>query len=293
MSARQLTTKAFAKINLGFEVLGRRTDGLHEVATILQTIDLADSLSFAPSGRVSLACDGMEVNPDNLILQAAKLLAGEAGVWSGCAIGCHKGIPLSAGLAGGSADAAATLRSLRKLWDLPIDDDTLHELAGQLGADVPFCLKGGTALATGTGRTLERLPEAPSPWIVLVPLSAEDPAKTAHMYQRLGDSHWTDGSMVRRQVAAIRGGSLEYSQIRSAFTDLARETWTDAGRALDLFEAKGALAASVSGAGPSVFGLYGSLEDAERASTTMASGGLLARVCRFVGPLNLRTDPAG
>lgn len=284
-AARSLTTHAYAKINLGFEVLGRHPDGLHEVSSILQTIDLADRLVFARSDRISLRCTEMEVSPDNLILQAAYLLREHAGVSRGCEIECHKRIPVSAGLGGGSADGAATLRALESFWDLNVDEAMLGDLAARLGADVPFCLFGGTALATGTGRVVEWLPDAPVHWVVLVPLTADDPAKTANMYGRLRESQWSDGGAVRRQEAAIRSGNLDYSAVRSAFTAPARDTWPAAGGALEALEGSGALAASVSGAGPSAFGLFGSRADANRAAEKVRIGGLPVRVQKFTGPV--------
>lgn len=280
---RKLRVRAYAKINLGLEVLGRRPDGLHEIRTVLQTIDLADTLTLEASERIILRCRGIEVQPDNLILQAAYLLKERAGVEEGCAIECIKRIPVAAGLGGGSADAAATLCGLVQLWTLRHDPDTLSDLAGGLGADVPFFLRGGTALASGTGRQLQPLEPAPRHWVVLVPISAGDPAKTGAMYERLIREDFTDGSLIERQVEAIRLGILDYSCIESAFSQAASECWPEVGQSLDLLRQTGAVAASVCGSGPSAFGLYRSRAQATIAVRELRTWALAAQLRRFAG----------
>ena len=255
----------------------------------MQTIDLADTLTFERSDEVTLRCPGMDVAPDNLILRAAHLLRERAAVKSGAAISCAKRIPVSAGLAGGSADAAATLVGLCRLWSVDLDPVTLQGIAEQLGADVPFCLVGGTAFATGTGRDVERLPAAPPHWVVLVPIGAGDPQKTAHMYARLGEQHRSDGSSARLLAGAIGRGSFDYSATGSAFTDLAVAVWPEAGRALELLEASGSRAASLSGAGPSVYGLFGERGQAEEGARRLRVQGVASQVHRFVESGGLQT----
>ncbi|MSQ24218.1 MAG: 4-(cytidine 5'-diphospho)-2-C-methyl-D-erythritol kinase [Chloroflexi bacterium] len=284
--------RAYAKINLGFEVLGRRSDGLHEVATILQTIDLADSVTLSPSDRITLHCPGMEVRPDNLILQAAYLMKERAGVSEGVAIRCIKRIPVGSGLAGGSADAAAVLCGLWSYWDVRLDQATVYDVAGQLGADVPFCLAGGTALATGDGRQLELLPDAPPHWVVLVPLGSTDPEKTGHMYRHLTKADWSSGEAVHRQAQALQEGRIDYGCLRSAFAATARETWPEVNRALASLEASGALAACVSGAGPSCFGLFRTRGEAVRARNRLVAQGCPGMVHRFVTAADCRSRPA-
>ncbi len=279
-----LTASAFAKINLTLEVLSRRDDGLHEVATVLQTIDLADGLRFRHAEAMSLRCRGMPATPDNLILQAANLLRDAIGVSDGASIHCAKRIPAAAGLGGGSADAAATLKGLNQLWGVGMDEEQLKELASLLGADVPYALRGGTALATGNGRTLEWLPSAPRHWVVLVPLRADDPAKTAAMYRCLVPSDMTDGTLARRQAAAITAGAVDYECVRSAFLRAAEDRWPEVSRALDALLVAAACAASLSGAGPSVFGLYRRRAAALEGIRAVRGEGLPARLCRFVGP---------
>jgi 4-diphosphocytidyl-2-C-methyl-D-erythritol kinase len=287
--SNRLVAQAYAKINLGLEVLGKRADGLHEVATIMQTIDLADRLELSPSEDVQLHCRGMRVEPDNLILRAAHLIKDRGSVAEGCAITCVKHIPISAGLGGGSADAAATLCALWNYWGVRLDAATLTDLAGTLGADVPFALSGGTALATGSGRDIEPLPAAPAHWVVLVKLEAPDALKTAGMYSVLTPVDWTDGSRTRLQAEAVRNGQLDYGAIGSAFELHARERWPLVGPALDLLEEEGALAASVSGSGPSAFGLFLNRQSALPALHRLRRERLPVSLHRFVGPFDCRT----
>ena len=289
MGGAALHIRAFAKINLGFEVLGKRPDGLHEIATIMQTIDLADDLILTPSDRIGLRCEEMEVRPDNLILQAAYLMKERAGVSEGVAVECVKHIPVGGGLGGGSADAAAMLCALWNFWDIRLDAATLRDVAGQLGADVPFCLKGGTALATGSGRELEELPDAPAHWVVLVSWRSGDPEKTGQMYRRLGQSDWSDGAATRRQAQALREGRIDYDSMRTAFTRPVLTHWTDVGRALAILEASDARASSVSGAGPSTFGLYESRAQAEGALHELQAEGITAKLHHCTPAVDLRS----
>ncbi|HEY3115782.1 MAG TPA: 4-(cytidine 5'-diphospho)-2-C-methyl-D-erythritol kinase, partial [Chloroflexota bacterium] len=198
-----MIARAYAKINLGLEVLGRRSDGFHEVATVLQTIDLADRLVIRPNKSITLECPAMEVTADNLILQAAFLLKERASVSEGANIRCEKRIPIGSGLGGGSADAAATLRTLVEFWAVRVDRSTLMDLAASLGADVPFLIEGGTALATGSGLTLALLPPAPFHWVVLAPIAEPSGHKTAELYAALPTSGFSDGSATAKQAQAI------------------------------------------------------------------------------------------
>jgi 4-diphosphocytidyl-2-C-methyl-D-erythritol kinase len=281
----RLTLPAFAKINLCLEVLGKRADGLHEVATVLQTISLADWLQFRPredAPEVSLECDGMEAAEDNLILQAAALLRDHTGAQLGCGIYCEKNIPIAAGLGGGSADAAVTLRALNELWGTGLSDEDLARLARQLGADVPFAVFGGTALGTGTGGEVQRLPSAPPCWVVLVPAAAESERKTAEMYGALQPRHFSDGTAARHLAESLARGDLAYGDVRSAFSEVAAARWPIVGRALAALQAGPARAATLSGAGPSVFGLYDDAESASSDATRLNDLHIAAAVYRFM-----------
>ncbi|MEA2641859.1 MAG: 4-diphosphocytidyl-2-C-methyl-D-erythritol kinase [Chloroflexota bacterium] len=296
MTTGESTVPAYAKINLCFEVLGRRPDGLHDVVTVLQTISLADHLTFAPAPKLTLKCTGMPTTDDNLILRAARLLQQRTGRQSGGAIRCEKRIAVAAGLGGGSADAAATLRALNALWQCGLGQGDLEELAGELGADVPFFVRSGTALAGGTGRTLEPLPDAPSHWVVLAALSAGSDDKTRAMYSALVPADFTDGSATRAQAAAIRRGDLDATALSSAFTRLAIERWPGTRLALEMLAGTGAPAA-VSGAGPAVFALYASGSAARAAEVQLRRAHLPVGCYSFTGaaiqPAQAAVAPTG
>lgn len=155
--ARPIELRSYAKINLYLDILDRRDDGYHNILTIFHTIDLHDTLSFEKDPQeIRLTCDTpqLDTGADNLILKAAHLLQSYTRSNQGAIIHLQKRIPIAAGLAGGSGNAAATLSALNTLWDLDLDDAELAKLAATLGADVPYCLKGGPMAATGRGDQL-------------------------------------------------------------------------------------------------------------------------------------------
>lgn len=165
--------QAHAKVNLWLNVVGRRADGYHLLDSLVAFVDLADTVEAQPSDRLSLEVMGPESaalagEGDNLVLKAARLLAERAGVPPLAALRLVKHIPVAAGLGGGSADAAAALRALADLWRLALPDEVLFDIAGSLGADVPMCLAGRTALATGVGECLHPAPYLPPLAILLV-----------------------------------------------------------------------------------------------------------------------------
>ncbi len=163
--------RARAKINLGLTVIGRRPDGFHDVESVMQQISLSDTLLFEPQpgkGFVFESTDPDLAGPENLICRSAALLEEKTGQpLPGVKVTLHKNIPVSAGLAGGSSDAAAALLGLNKFLQTKLGRPELLELACRLGSDVPFCLQGGTFLARGRGEKLKRLPALPFFWVVL------------------------------------------------------------------------------------------------------------------------------
>ncbi len=169
-SKTTIVETAYAKINLGLQIIGLREDGYHEVSLIMQSVGLTDEITLQNGDNgLELTCDlpGLSCGPDNLVCQAATLVAAEAGRKPDLRIRLRKNIFLGAGLAGGSTDAAAVLRGLNKLWDLHLDPDIMKSLAARLGSDVPFCLEGGTALATGRGEIIDHLKDLPTAHVVL------------------------------------------------------------------------------------------------------------------------------
>lgn len=168
----EIIEKAPAKINLGLDTLYKRDDGYHELQTIMASVDLADKLVFRnlPDGEFSLTTDSgfLPVDERNLIYQVVELVRKRLGINRGVEIDVRKRIPVAAGLAGGSSDAAATLRGLNRLWDLKLSLSELAALGAEIGSDVPYCLWGDTALVEGRGEIITPLPTVPQTWVVLV-----------------------------------------------------------------------------------------------------------------------------
>lgn len=252
--------KARAKINLTLDVLYKRADGYHEVEMVMQTIDLSDRITLQelPEERIELVCSVPYVPHDerNLAYQAAELVRRRFHVKRGVQIHLDKKIPVAAGLAGGSSDAAAVLRGLNRLWQLGLSLSELARLGSALGSDVPFCVYGGTAIARGRGEIIERLPPAPHVWVVLV--KPPFAVSTADVYQALDAQailhHPDTQAMVRAlqadhpvpQMAAALGNVLEPVTF-SLFPEVERLK-----KKMYEFGAQGAL---MSGSGPTVFGI--------------------------------------
>ncbi|MBO8157662.1 MAG: 4-(cytidine 5'-diphospho)-2-C-methyl-D-erythritol kinase [Bacillaceae bacterium] len=166
-----LYEKAPAKINLALDVLHKRDDGYHEVNMIMTTIDLADRIELEPidTNEIIISSDNRFVPDDqrNLAYKAALKIKEKFGIKQGVRISIDKQIPVAAGLAGGSSDAAAVLRGLNKLWDLQLNHEQLAEMGAEIGSDVPFCVYGSTACARGRGEKIQELPPPPPCWVVL------------------------------------------------------------------------------------------------------------------------------
>jgi 4-diphosphocytidyl-2-C-methyl-D-erythritol kinase len=246
------TIAARAKVNLGLEILGRRADGYHEIATVLQEIDLADELVFREAPEVSLTCSEPTLaDESNLIVRAVRLLQQETGRSAGVAIHLEKRIPVSAGLGGGSSDAAATLVGLNHFWQLRLTEADLGELASRLGSDVPFFIRGGTQLATGRGETLESLP-TPSLRLQLVVPTVEAPDKTRRLYQSLRPDDFTTGTSVTRVADALRRtANFRPDLLTSGFTRAASAAFPAVADTLNALRRNG-LAPVLCGAGPTI-----------------------------------------
>ena len=256
--ASRLTLKAPAKINLALEVAGKRPDGYHEVAMIMQSVSLHDTLILSlQESDITLMCDRPELPCDhsNLAYRAAELLRREVGVARGVKIELNKRIPLAAGLAGGSTDAAAVLKGLNRLWGLALSPVELEQLAARLGSDVPFCLWGGTSLATGRGEILTPLPDFAGHGVVLAnpPLHVS----TAWVY---GNYRGAVGNR-RRDLSPLRR-SIEQQDFAAVadtlFNDLETVTVPAYPQVAEIKEQllqAGAAGVLMSGSGPTVFAL--------------------------------------
>ena len=253
---------AHAKVNLTLEVLGRRDDGFHEVASIVQTVDLHDTLTLEPASELALKCDYASLDsPENLAFKAACLLKERARAGQGARIELEKRIPVAAGLGGGSSDAAATLTGLNRLWGLGISIDELSELAAELGSDVPFFLHGGTAVTYGRGERVRSLPAADLTWLVLLSPDILMPNKTATMYSRLSTASFTRGDLTRKLEARVRGGGDVPPQfLFNAFDDLAVDAYPGLNDYWRTFSSLGAKEIHLAGSGPSMFAPVSSKE---------------------------------
>lgn len=277
--SRRLTLTAAAKVNLVLEVLGKRTDGYHELATVMHTVDLADRLVIEESDELALTTTSPEVPADggNLALRAAEALREAAKVDRGVRVRLDKRIPVAAGLGGGSSDAAAVLVGLNRLWGLRWPVARLAEVAETLGMDVPFFLRGGAALGTGRG---ERLTPLTGVSLALVLVNPGAPLSTAAVYGRVTPAMYSDGARTQTAVAALRtrkptrvAASL-YNGLEAAATGVS----PDLARMRAALVAAGALGAAMSGSGPTVFGVARSFEQARqiRARLARASWGCWA-----------------
>ncbi|WP_026702346.1 4-(cytidine 5'-diphospho)-2-C-methyl-D-erythritol kinase [Salibacterium aidingense] len=250
--------KAPAKINLSLDVLGKRDDGYHEVKMVMTQVDLSDRLDIEPRNdgavKVEMSEGFLPADHRNLAYQAAVLLKQHCNVKQGASIYIYKNIPVAAGLAGGSSDAAAALRGLNEIWGLHLPLEELAELGAVLGSDVPFCVYGGTALATGRGECIETISAPPPCWVIL----AKPPigVSTGEIYKRMrmkeNNEAYSDS-----MAAAIRDYS--YRDIcRTLYNALEQVTlpmYPEITQIKQRMKASGVDAALMSGSGPTVFGL--------------------------------------
>jgi 4-diphosphocytidyl-2-C-methyl-D-erythritol kinase len=268
---------AYAKINFSLDVIRRREDGYHELKTVMQTISLHDTVCLEATGEagIQLECsDGsVPVNSTNTAWRAAELMFGRYGMAGGLRIRIIKGIPAAAGLAGGSADAAAVLKGVNELYGLGLDAGELKQTGLQVGADVPFCIEGGTRLAEGIGEILTSLPdfggvdvviirpyiEVSTPWVYsqfdLLQATKEDRPDTGKLIRALADRDIKAASPHMKNVLELVT-MRRYEIVRQAKTRM---------------EEAGAEACLMSGSGPSVFGLFADPEKAQHAYAVLSA----------------------
>ena len=250
-----LTLEAPAKINLTLEVTGRRADGYHDIASIMQTVGLVDELTFDEADGLTLECDAPELQThDNLVLRAARLLREHAGVDHGARIRLRKRIPHPAGLGGGSSDAATALIGLCRMWGLDMSVSDLTPLAASLGSDIPFFLHGGTALVSGRGEKVRPLPAAELGSVIILAPDIEAENKTAAMYGRLGPSEMTRGFLTRKLAARIMGGGDVPPQfLFNVFDSVALQAFDELETYWRTLEDLGAREVHLAGSGPALF----------------------------------------
>lgn len=276
-----ISVKALAKINLGLDVIRRRKDGYHEVCMVMQTIHLYDRLDIVKntSGQITMETNlaFLPTNENNLVYKAAKLLCDEFQIKDGIHVNLQKRIPVAAGMAGGSTDAAAVLYGVNKIFDLGLTTEQLMERGVKIGADVPYCLMRGTALAEGIGEKLSPLPP-----MVKCPILIAKPAinvSTKFVYENLrldGIKHPDMKKLIADikekdlyKIAADMGNVLETVTIPEypVIAEIKEHMMNH-----------GAAGAMMSGSGPTVFGLFDKEQTAEAAMEAMKQSGLAKQI---------------
>lgn len=264
-----ITRNAYAKINLGLDVVRRLPNGYHEVRMIMQTVDICDVLTFSKTDAgIELKVDNVTLPTDenNLIYKAAKLLLDTKSVTGGVSITLEKNIPIAAGMAGGSTDAAATLLAVNALYELGLNIEELKELGVKIGADVPYCIEGGTALAEGIGEKLTSLPAPPACYLVVAKPNINVSTKFVYENLRANElkTHPDIDGMVRALADAnLQGIADRLGNVLETVTIPAYPIIQDIKETL---LSVGAINALMSGSGPTVFGLFTDRKKAEAAA---------------------------
>ncbi len=252
-----LTRFAPAKINLALDILCKRPDGYHEIDTVMQSIALADQLTFEASPGLELTCSDSRLPTDyhNLAWKAAELLRRELGIGRGVKIHIHKNIPIEAGLAGGSTDAAEVLLALNEFWNLGLSTDELVSLGAGLGADVPFCIRRGSFRAGGIGECLTKIHSTMHCDLLLI--TPNTPISTAKAYGRYGKERILKRPQVDGVVRAMETGDFELltNSWGNVFEELVLEDFPGVGQVKKVFRQYGLTANLMSGSGPSVYAL--------------------------------------
>lgn len=275
---KSLTTKAYAKINLGLDVLRKREDGYHELRMIMQTVDLYDkvSLGLNDSNQIVVKTNLPYLPTDrrNLVYKAAQTFKERFGIREGVRITLEKKIPVAAGLAGGSSDAAATLRLLNEMFQTGLSQQELMDLGVTLGADVPYCLLMGTALSEGIGEVLTRIKPMPDCFILLV--KPDVSVSTKYVYSNLKLTPSIQHPNIDVMLSAIEQGDLEdlTRHMDNILQTVTVPKYPIISEIKSQMRELGAMTALMSGSGPTVFGIYRDNNTAERAYAYFKKAGL-------------------
>ena len=286
---------AYAKVNLYLDVLSKREDGFHEIKTVMHTVSLSDevtvSVKRSDRSSVRLTVIGhpkLPTDSRNLAMKAAELFLESTLICAEVNIKLVKRIPVAAGLAGGSTDAAAVLRALNKAFKRPLTEKRLLDLAAELGSDVPYCLLGGTALCLGRGEHIERLPANLK--LDLVIAVANEHVSTPFAYSAL-DSIYSDFTLARTDKseelysaieASILSGELSKTELFNIFENAIFPTYNGAEELKKKMLELGATRSLMSGSGPSVYGIFSDSATAEAARDTLSALGLRAYYAKTV-----------
>lgn len=274
--------QAFAKINLGLDVLGKREDGYHEVRMIMQTIRMYDQLdmrkSVEPGIHLTTNKKYIPVDENNLVWRAAKLMMDTCGIIEGVSIHLHKVIPVAAGMAGGSSDAAATLVGMNRLFHCGLSKEKLMELGVQIGADVPYCVLRGTALAEGIGEKLTVLPPMPDCWILIGKPGIS--VSTKYVYTTLDLNTDTVHPDIDGMKKALEDGNLYgiTERMGNVLQDVTIPAYPEVERIKEQMKTLRAVNAMMSGSGPTVFGIFDNEEKAQKACQKLRESGSCQQV---------------
>ena len=268
MTVKQIEMFAYAKVNLALAITGLRPDGYHELESVMQSIGICDRIRISMREKGILCLCGEFSGPENLAYKAAQTFLNGLNSSQGVEIEIEKNIPVQAGLGGGSADAAATLQGLNLLWHKPYTDVQLKAMAAKLGADVAFCLEGGTQWATGVGEELRPLPPAPKLNLVLIkPQQGINTAQAYRTFDQIGNFAHLDYVAWQRALASGKTEEiipLLYNSLEPASTKLLPEI----ARIKDgLSKQEGCKGALMAGSGSTVFGIIETREQAQRIGT--------------------------
>ena len=281
-----LVEKAYAKINLGLKVLGRRSDGYHEILSMVQCVDLADVLYFEPASSDQLTCslESLLTGPDNLVCRAVDAFRTRLNrPTQSFRIHLKKNIPIGAGLGGGSTDAAAVLRALNRFYDQPFSNADLRQIAATLGSDIPFLVEGGTALMRGRGEILEALSWEGEVFYVLAYPEVE--ISTAWAYNQLG-TILTENTPYFSFIVSLSGGCVDHNRLfevlENDFTPAVERTYPIVAELRSQLDQAGARAMSMSGSGSTVYGIFDDRKTASQAQSALQRQGCRSFLCQPV-----------
>ena len=286
-----------AKINLGLQILGKRPDGFHDLISVFHEIDLADEITLKPTddGKITVSSSSSEVpnGPDNLAYRAADVLRRSVSRSElGADITIDKRIPVGGGLGGGSSNAGRILHELNKIWNLGLQEDQLVDLAAFIGSDVPFFLKGGCALVTGRGENIQSVESFGDPVFILV-----DPGfavSTPWAFGKLNIELTKASPYINFLNSVCASGKVDLlelvSVVENDFLPLICARYPSVQRILSLIREAGALGASMSGTGATLYGVFAQLSDAQETIDCLQVQGYAARLCRPLRRLSRRSS---
>lgn len=287
----KLELQAYGKINLGLDVLRKREDGYHEVKMIMQTVKLHDTLFFESVEEdviiLSTNADGLPVNEDNLIYRACQMLKTEYKITDGIRIFLDKQLPVAAGMAGGSADAAAALIGMNRIFDIGLSKDKLMEYGVKLGADVPYCIMQGTALSEGIGEKLTAV--SPMPECVLLLAKPPIDVSTKMVYENLHANELSSHPDIDGIIEALSHQDLQgiTDRMENVLETVTVTRYPVISEIKNCMTEMGAMQSLMSGSGPTVFGIFTEKETAEKAAEEIRNRKLADEI--FVTqPYNIR-----